>query len=113
MVQIPIAGQMFEIMFDSCGDWPGLDLNKIHWQAIESNLNVKRLRKSHIDSYQSGRVSVQKVVVSQISIGEKILKNVDVVINDNPDGLSVMSLGYFQDTIVVLDFVNNLMWIKK
>ncbi len=113
IVQIPIAGQMFEVAFDSCGSAPGLNLNKTHWQAIEPNLNVKRLVNFHVTMFQGAHIPGKKATVSEISIGGKKLKNADVIIYDDPKGLSVISLGYFQDTIVVLDFVNNLFWIKK
>ena len=113
MVQMPIAGQMFELWFDSCGSMPGLRLSKRAWQVIEPNLNVKRLRKSHIYSYQSGRLQCQMATVSELSIGAKKINNANVSIYDDSDGLSMFSLGYFQDTAVVLDFVNKLFWIKK
>ncbi len=113
MVQIPIDRQIIEVWFDSGGDKPGLSLNEHDWQTIEPNLTVKQLRNSHGNNFQSGRFSCQMAKVSELSIGEKIIKNADVLIYDDPKSLSMISLGYFQDTIVVLDFVNNLMWIKK
>jgi len=113
MVKIPIAGQTFDVAFDSCGAKPGLELNKKHWQAIEKDLNVKRLVNTHITVFQGNRWPCKKSTVSKISIGEKTIKNADVNIFDEPDRLSIFSLGYFQDTVVVLDFVNNLFWVKK
>ncbi len=119
MVQMPINGHVYELFFDSCGGKPGLNLNEHDWQTIETDLTVKRLRKSHIDLYQSGRVSCQRATVSELSIGEKTIKNAEINISEFPEGsefsesLSMITLGYFQDTIVVLDFVNNLFWIKR
>ena len=51
--------------------------------------------------------------VSELSIGAKTINNANVSIYDDSDGLSMLSLGYFQDTSVVLDFVNNLFWVKN
>ena len=113
MVQIPIDGQMFELWFDSCGSLPGLRLSKSDWQVIEPNSNVKRLRKSHFYNAQSRRLQCQMATVSELSIGEKTINNANVSIYDDQDGLSMLSLGYFQDTSVVLDFVNKLFWFKK
>ena len=113
MVQMSINGKVFEVAFDSCGDKPGLRLNEKDWQIINQKSSIKRLRKSNYYSYQAGYVSFQKATVSEILVGEKILKDTDVLISDDPEHLSVISLGYFQDTIVVLDYVNNLMWIRK
>ncbi len=113
MVKMPVAGQVLEVAFDSGGANPGLDLNKSHWQAIEKNLTVKRLVNTQITIWQGDRWPCKKATLSEISIGPKILKNADVIIDENPEHLSVISLGYFQDTVVVLDYVNNLMWIRK
>jgi hypothetical protein len=113
IVQIPIAGRMFEIGFDSCGAVPGLNISKSDWQVIEPKLTVTGLRNTHGISGQSGRVSFQKATVSQLTIGEKTLKNAQIHIFNEPEYVSMISLGYFQDTVVVLDFVNSLMWIKK
>jgi hypothetical protein len=113
MIQIPIAGQIFDVAFDSCGAKPGLNLNKSIWQVIEPNLTVKRLDNSHYKVFQGANWPCQKATVSEISIGEKIIKNANMLIYNDPQGLSMFNLGYFQDTVVVLDFVNKLMWIKK
>ena len=113
MVQMPINGQVYEVFFDSCGVKPGLSLNKHDWQAIEPGLIVKEIHKSHYFNYQSGRLPCQIAAISEFSIGEKKLKNTKIIIKENPNELSMLSLGYFQDTSVVLDFVNNLLWIKK
>jgi len=113
MVKIPLNGQVYELFFDSCGDKPGLDLNKNDWETIKPNLSVKRFKKSSGYSYQAGRIFFQKAAVSQITVGETTIKNVEIKISEDPEDLSVLSLGYFQDTSFVLDFINNLMWIKK
>ena len=113
MVQMPINGQEYELFFDSCGSAPGLDLSKSDWQTIKPDLTVKQLRNTHRYSYQYGRFSCQEATVSELTIGEKTLKDVEIVIREDPKKLSMLSLGYFQDTVVVLDFVNNLMWIKN
>jgi predicted DNA-binding protein (MmcQ/YjbR family) len=113
MVQIPINGREYELFFDTCGYKPGLHLNQTHWEVISKNLTVKHLRKSHNLAWQSGRLHCRKATVSELSIGEKKIKNAKVVISDDADSLSMFSLGYFQDTTVVLDFVKNLLWIKS
>ena len=116
MVQLPINGKNCEIFFDTCGDKPGLSLNQTDWEDISKNFTVKNLRKSHYYNFMGGRLPCQKAIVSKLSIGGKTYKNAEVLIKDEKDmtgKLSMFSLGYFQNTTVVLDFVNNLMWIKK
>jgi hypothetical protein len=113
MVQMPINGQVCEVFFDSCGANPGLYLSKDHWQAIEKDMNIKKLADTRI-SLRDGTVWLCKQArVSEISVAERTFKNADVLIFEKPKEISLLSLGYFQDTVVVLDFVNNLFWIKK
>lgn len=113
MVQLPINGTIYELFFDTCGDKPGLNLNQIHWDVISKDVTIKNLRKSHYLAWQSGRLPCQKATVSTLTIGEKKIKNAKVIISDDADRLSILSLNYFQDTTVVLDFVNKLLWIKR
>jgi hypothetical protein len=113
VVKIPIAGKVLDIAFDSCWGWPGLYLNQNHWKIIENELNFIFRGKVNGITYQGMKLSGKKVIVSRLSIGEKKLKNAKVNISDDSGGYSVMSLGFFQDTTVVLDYVNHLFWIKS
>ena len=113
VVKIPLAGKVLDIAFDSCWGKPGLFINKKHWEAIKQDLSFKLQGKINGTTYQGMKLPGRKATISSLSIGEKTLKNVEVHISDDPDGYSVIGLDYFQDTIVVLDYVNNLFWIKK
>ena len=113
MVQLPVAGQRLELFFDSCGGKPGLDLSKAQWERVRPYLHVKKELSTHYRNFQEGRLSCQAATVSELAVGEKTLTDVDVYISDDPEYLSMISLGYFQDTVVVLDFVNKLMWIRS
>ena len=113
MVQIPVNGEVYELFFDSGGYKPGLTLNKDDWDIIKQGLNVKQIRKSHYYSYSQGRLACQIANVSELSIAGKTLKKTQIQISEASEYQSMFSLGYFQDTMVVLDFVNNLLWIKS
>lgn len=113
VVKIPFAGKVLDIAFDSCWAKPGLFINKKHWEAIKQDLNYKLQGKVNRVTYQGVKLPCTKAKVSSLSIGEKTLKNTKIDISDDPNGYSVMGLDYFQDTTVVLDFVNNLLWVKK
>jgi len=113
MVQIPINGQPHELLFDTCGFKPGLSFQKTDWDTFSKEVTFRNLHKSYYDSWQFGRLPCWKATISELSIGEKKLKNVDVHIVDSEDKLSILSLDYYQDTSIVLDFVNNLFWIKS
>ena len=114
MVQMPVNGQVYELFFDTCGDEPGLDLNKSDWENISKDLTVKKIKRTNIYNWQSGKITCQKATISELIIAGKTFKNADVLIKtDDTNRLSMLSLGYFQDTTVVLDFVNNLLWIRS
>jgi hypothetical protein len=113
MVKIPIAGHILDVAFDSCGAKPGLELSKEHWQDIQQDLSYELHNKFIGVTYQGIKMSLQRATISKISIGAKTIKNADINVCEEPNQLSIFSLGYFQDTIIVLDFVNHLFWIKK
>ena len=113
VVKIPLAGKVLDIAFDSCWGEPGLFINKKHWEAVKQDLSFKLQGKFNGVTYQGIKLPGRKATISSLSIGEKTLKNAKVHISDDPNGYSVLGLDYFQDTSVVLDFVNNLFWIKK
>ena len=112
MVKMPISGKVFDIAFDSCGYKPGLDLNQNDWDDISKDLTFN-LRKSNYLSGQFGRLPCRKATISELTIGEKKIKSAEVIIFNEKDQQSILSLGYFQDTVIVLDYVNNLFWVKK
>ena len=113
MVQMPINGTIYEPFFDTCGDKPGLNLSQRDWETLSKNVTFKNLHKTYSYNFQSGRYPHREATISKLTIGEKKFKNAKVQISNKKSELSVLSLGYFQDTTVVLDFVNSLLWIKE
>jgi hypothetical protein len=113
VVRIPIAGKVLDIAFDSCSGWPGLCIQKNHWKAIEQDLSFELHGKVDRTTFQGMKFHSQKARISKLAVGEKVLGDVEVHISDDSGAYSVMSLGYFQDTTVVLDYVNHLFWIRK
>ena len=113
IVLAPINGLTCPLVFDSCGHEPGLILRQAYWRVVERHLQVERLRQSHYYKYQDGRLPCQIATVSNMSIGETVLSEAEILIPDDPESTSLISLSYFQDTVVVLDFVNKLLWIRS
>ncbi len=115
MVKIPVAGHILEVAFDSCGWKPGLEINQKQWQTIKKDLLVKNIANSHYMLYMDGKnIPCKKATISELRIGDKKIKNAKMIIYNEADNQnSILSLGYFQDTTVVLDYVNKLFWIKK
>lgn len=111
-VMMPINGLTCPLVFDSCAHKPGLSLSQAYWGVVQRRLQVKKRRRAHYVMYQDGRLPCQIATVSDMAVGEKVLASAEVLIPDDPEGLSLLSLDYFQDTVVVLDFVNKLLWIR-
>lgn len=111
--RVPIEGRVFDLAFDSCGDKPGLNLSKSDWQAIKQDVSYELLGKADGMTWQGMKLLGQKARVSKLSVGERTLRDIEVSISDGLGGFSIISLDYFQDTAVVLDYVNHLFWIKK
>jgi hypothetical protein len=112
-VRVPIEGRVFDLAFDSRWGSPGLYIMKNHWQAIAQDLSFKLLGKADGTTWQGAKLPIRTARISKLSVGERTLRDVKVSISDDPGGFSIMSLGYFQDTVVVLDYVNHLFWIRK
>ena len=113
MVQMPVAGQVCELSFASCGDNPGLHLSRDMWDDLSQPMRVEKQRQTTHYWYQTGVLPCEIATVAELSLGPKTIANAEVLIPDDPERLSLVSLGYFQDTVVVLDFVNKLMWIRS
>ena len=111
MVDIPVASKVLTVAFDTGAG--GLLLNKKHWLAVEQDMEVKQLRESKFLIYNGTSFPCQIATVSKLQIANTIHENAVLEIDNNPDNLSIFGFGYFQDTAVVLDFVNKLFWIKK
>ena len=116
MADIPVAGQTRRIMLDT-GAGPGLILTAKIWATISDGLQIVSRAKSFVSSPADGRVPCNKVVVRELGIGGALIPNaaVFVMANENPygEGDFTLGMGFFKETTVVLDFGNNLLWIKK
>jgi hypothetical protein len=113
MVDIPIEDQDLHIMFDTgCGY--GLTLSSKLWGKLSERLKVKDSRDFKKASYNAGRIPCQKMLISNLTIGNKLIKNAEVlVLPEDDEGRGHLGMKFFKDTVVVLDFERNLMWVKN
>ena len=109
-VELPIGNQRLYVMFDSCGSAPGLDLCLRDWQLIRSHLEVEELKTSSVMNWQVGKYTCQEATISELLIGNVYHRDARVVISDREH--SMVSLNYFNETQVVLDFTGNRFWIR-
>ncbi len=121
-VEINIAGQVMNASFDT-GASIALCVRQRVWQTLRTRLTgVRSKNVSLFLPLYGGTVPATSFLVPELSVGERIVKNavVSVFPDDSPlftgklkrcDALIGMQC--FSDTIMVLDFSNNLMWVKN
>ncbi len=116
-VKIPIAGEETELQLDT-GSGRGLAITEELWERLHEKIRHVKLKKG-IDLYPYiGWLACKQGVIPKLEVGNKTVKNAKVSVfpNDSPivDQCSgMLGMQYFQDTIIVLDFERNLMWVKN
>jgi hypothetical protein len=134
-VKIPIAGEEIELQLDT-GSGNGLSIKEDFWKQMQQKIralasssalsslpkgsvgtNVKLKQGRELYPY-IGLLDCEKTVIPKLDVGNRTIKNAKVSIfpEDSPllencEGL--IGMQYFQDTVMVLDFERNLMWVKS
>ncbi len=120
-VEIPIAGQNMNLVFDT-GCQPALFTTEKIWQQTQKRLHkVKKSIKSVFAPFIGGNIRARTVIVKELNVGDRIVKNAFVAIvpdtsifgssMKNQEGL--LGMQCFADTTVVLDFERDVMWVKN
>jgi len=124
MVKIPIAGENLWILFDTCSS-PGLSVDAEFWAKLSERAKTVKIKDSKNQYYQTGLVDCQRAIVSELTIGHRIIANAEVVFfpEDKPHEIqignksykfpNVLGMGYFKDTVIALDFEHGLLWVRK
>jgi hypothetical protein len=115
MVDIPLTGQTQHLLFDT-GSGCGLIVAEDVWKSISSELKI--LKKVNVrQRMPHGFEPSEKITVQTLDVGNRCLKNATIymLLNEEPCGKDffLLGMGYFQDTIVVIDFERNLLWVKQ
>jgi hypothetical protein len=117
---ITVEGIETKLMLDTGSNGQiKLDKNIIE-QLYLRKPELKNARKkktiTHVP-YAGGKKIGRKFTASDIQFGDAILKKVNITyIKDAYKNLSfkgTIGFGLFENTVMVLDFENNIMWIKK
>jgi hypothetical protein len=116
-VQIPIAGESMKVQLDT-GSGNGLSLSEELWEKLSGKLqNVKLEQDTELYPYV-GRLSCKRGVITQLQVGDRIIQKAKISIF--PDGSPLLSdcdailgMQYFQDTVMVLDFNNSMLWARN
>lgn len=116
-VQIPIVGEKTELQLDT-GNGRGLAIREELWQRIREKFRNVRLRKGKELYPYIGLLSCKRGTIGELDTGDRIVKNVEISIfpDDSPlveNCRGLLGMQYFQDAVMVLDFENEIMWIKN
>ena len=114
-VDLPIAGEDLRGAFDTCSP-SGLHLGPKEWRKLSARVATGRPRNSTMYSAILGPLRCQRATVGKLEVGSRTIRNAEVVIlpEDSRFGTeTTIGMGYFTDTVVVLDFERELMWIKR
>ena len=115
IVEIPIAGRVKQVVFDT-GASSNLLVSQSIWKIFSEALEVVETSDGRIAMIY-GLEDVSITTVRELGIGERVVSNATIpVLSDEsrkgPD-FFLLGMGYFKDTTIVLDFENNLLWIKR
>ncbi len=116
-VKIPIAGEEMELQLDT-GSGGGLLIREELWDKIGEKIHSPKLKDGTSFSF-CGRLSCKKGAIKKIQVGHRIVKNaiIEVFPSDCPlfgkRDQELLGMQCFRDTVMVLDFERNLMWVKN
>jgi hypothetical protein len=116
MVDMPIAGKIFRVWFDT-GNPGGLELASAVWEQIEPLVRVKDEKTDSVMYWQFGDVACEKKTVAKLPLGFKTIRDAEVVVlsEGGPfyDTYAAIGMDVFKRNVVVIDFGRNLLWVKE
>ena len=115
-VNMPVAGYNLDLMFDTCGRY-GMVFGPEVWEKLPTKAKAAKIKKSKFISGFLGQLPCRRARLKKLKVGNLIVKNAEVLIlpADSPysSAIDSISMKFFKNTAVVLDFKSNLMWIKN
>jgi hypothetical protein len=115
-VRIPIAGVETELQLDT-GSGKGLAVSEWLWEKMREDIPLIKLETGKDLYPYIGSIACKRGVVSALEVGGRTVTNAKISIfpDDSPivnDCSGLLGMQYFEDTVMVLDFERNLMWVK-
>ena len=116
MVEMPVEGQDFNLMFDTCGRY-GMVIGPDFRGKMPLKVNAEKIRDSKFQSGFLGELPCKRAIINELNIGNVMAKNTEILIlpEDSPymQAANSISMKFFKKNIVVLDFESGTMWIRK
>ncbi|MFC1793193.1 hypothetical protein ACFL3Q_06360 [Planctomycetota bacterium] len=116
MVDIPIAGNLRHIAFDT-GSASGLTLTEKMWTEVSPSLKLVHEENHTLTTPLEGRLSCRRITVELLRLGSIPIRSaqISVTANNNPFGQDdfTLGMGFLKETVIVLDFKSKLLWIRN
>jgi hypothetical protein len=115
-VKIPIAGRQVELQLDT-GSGRGLAITRELWEQMPEKVRCIKLTRARDLYPYIGQLLCKRGVATELEVGGRTVRNAQISVfpDDSPivDQCSgMLGMQYFQDTVMVLDFERDLMWVK-
>lgn len=114
-VELPVQNQTLFLYFDTCAR-DAMWLREDTWKKLEPRLGPVTFQKGVLTSLYPSRVHCRKAELKEVNVANVSIKNTEILILDRdnivfPD--DTIGMTFFKNTVVVLDFNQNFMWIKN
>lgn len=116
-VLIPVAGELLKVQFDT-GSGNGLAISEELWEKISHRIQNTTL-KDGSDLYPYiGRLPCKKGVIEHLQVGDRLIPNANISVFPAGSPLlrdcdAILGMQFFQDSVIVIDFRNLILWIKN
>jgi len=116
-VQIPVAGEDIEVQFDT-GNGNGLAVTEELWDQIRQSIPKVSLTKVTQSYPYVGKLKCKTGSIREFNFAGRIIKKANVSVFPDENLLleecgALLGMQYFRDTVIVLDFEDDLLWIRK
>jgi hypothetical protein len=116
-VTMPIAGLDTKLQLDT-GSGRGLVMRTGLWNQLHDRIPKVKLKKDAELYPYIGWFNCQKGKIAELEIGDRLVRDVELAVfpDDCPlmeDCHGFVGMQYFNDTVIVLDFERNLMWVRN
>jgi hypothetical protein len=116
-VSVPICGEEIELQLDT-GSGRGLAIREELWEKMCKKVQNVKLKDGRDLYPYIGLLPCKRGVIREVEMGKRTVENAEVSVfpNDSPlvkDCQGLLGMQCFQDTVMVLDFENKLMWVKN
>ncbi|MDD5064412.1 MAG: hypothetical protein PHQ35_06590 [Phycisphaerae bacterium] len=116
-VSIPMCGEEIELQLDT-GSGRGLAVREELWEKMSEKIRNVNLKNGRDLYPYIGLLPCERGIIREFEMGERVVKNLEISVFPNDSPLvkgcrGLLGVQCFQDTVMVLDFENKLMWIKN